>query len=211
MGRENIPLVVRKRKSGKHLLLVFIGSFVIAGIVGISSELLMRRTSSLWVAALFLLTVIGVHIVFDIIGIAATAANEAPHHAKAANRVKGARQAVYLVRHADLVANMANDVVGDVTGTLSGVLAAAMVIDIVRLYPTFGAKEIWLSTLMLALVASITVTGKAVGKSFAIQDANKVIAWVGSVLAAIEQVTGWNLTGPKKRGGKKDGTSRRNS
>lgn len=204
-------MAVRKRKSWKHLVVVFIGSFIIAAIVGIGSELLMRRTSSLWMAALFLLTVIGVHIVFDVIGIAATAANEAPHHAKAANRVRGARQAVYLVRHADMVANMANDVVGDVTGTLSGVMAAAIVIDIIRLYPTFGAKEIWLTTFMLALVASITVTGKAVGKSFAIQDANKVIAWVGSVIAAVEQLTGWNLTGPKKRGGKKDGTSRKNS
>ena len=204
-------MAVRKRKSWKHLLIVFIGSFVIAAVVGISSELLMRRTSSLWVAAIFLLTVIGVHIVFDIIGIAATAATEAPHHAKAANRVKGARQAVYLVRHADLVANMANDVVGDVTGTLSGVMAAAIVIDIVRLHPTFGEKEIWLSTLMLALVASITVTGKAVGKSLAMRDANKIIAWVGGVLATVEQITGWNLTGSKKRGGKKDGTSRKNS
>ena len=204
-------MAVRKRKSWKHLVVVFIGSFVIAAIVGISSELLMRRTSSLWVAALFLLTVIGVHIVFDVIGIAATASSEAPHHAKAANRVKGARQAVYLVRHADLVANIANDVVGDVTGTLSGVMAAAIVIDIIRLYPTYGAKEIWLTTLMLALVASITITGKAVGKSFAIQDANTVIAWVGSVLAAVEQITGWNLTGMKKRGGKKDGATRKNS
>ena len=204
-------MTVRKRKSWKHLMFVFIGSFLIAGLVGISSELLMRRTSSLWVAVLFLLAVIGVHITFDIIGIAATAANEAPHHAKAANRVRGARQAVYLVRHADLVANMANDVVGDVTGTLSGVMAAAIVIDIIRLYPTLGTKEIWLSTLMLALVASVTVTGKAVGKSFAIQDANKIMAWVGCVLAAVEQITGRNLTGPKKRGGKKDGTSRKNS
>lgn len=192
-------------------MVIFLGSFVIAAIVGIISELMLRRTSSLWVAGLFLLLVIGVHILFDVVGIAATAANEAPHHAKAANRVKGARQAVYLVRHADLVANMANDVVGDVTGTLSGVMAAAIVIDIIRLYPTFGTKEIWLTTFMLALVASLTITGKAVGKSFAIQDANKVIAWVGSVLATCEQITGWNITGQKKRGGKKDGATRKNS
>ncbi|AFM42228.1 hypothetical protein Desaci_3333 [Desulfosporosinus acidiphilus SJ4] len=204
-------MAVRKRKSWKHLGLVFVGSFLIAAAVGVSSELLIRKTSSLWVAALLLLTVIGVHIVFDIIGIAATAAQEAPHHARAANRVKGARQAVFLVRHADLVANMANDVVGDITGTLSGVLAAAIVIDIVRLYPHFGTKEIWLTTIILALVASITVTGKAIGKSLAMQEANTIIAWVGSIIAAFEQITGWNLTGPKKRGGKKDGTTRKNS
>lgn len=204
-------MAVHKRKNWKHLVIIFIGSFFVAAIVGIGSELLMRRASSLWVAAMFLLAVIGVHIAFDIIGIAATAANEAPHHAKAANRIRGARQAVYLVRHADLVANIANDVVGDVTGTLSGVMAAAIVIDIIRYYPAFAAKEIWVTTLILALVASITITGKAVGKSFAIHDANKVIAWVGSAIAAFEQITGWNLTGPKRRGGKKNGTTRKNS
>jgi CBS domain containing-hemolysin-like protein len=204
-------LAVRKRKSWKHLSLVFIGSFLIAAAVGISSELLMRKTSSFWVAIVLLLTVIGVHIIFDIIGIAATAAHEAPHHARAANRVKGGRQAVYLVRHADLVANMANDVVGDVTGTLSGVLAAAIVIDIVRLYPNLGTKEIWVTTVVLALVASITVTGKAIGKSLAIQEANQIIAWVGTTIASFEQITGWSLTGPKKRGGKKDGTTRKNT
>ena len=204
-------MAVRKRKSWKHLVVVFIGSFVIAAIVGMGSELLMRRAASLWLAALFLLTVIGVHIVFDVVGIAATAATEAPHHARAANRVKGARQTVYLVRHADLVANIANDVVGDVTGTLSGVMAASIVIDIIRYYPTLGAKEIWLTTFILALVASITITGKAVGKSVAIQDANKVMAWVGSAIATVEQITGWNLTGQKKRGGKKDGATRKNS
>lgn len=200
----------RKRKSWKHLLIVFLGSFIIAAIVGIGSELLMRNTS-LWVAWLFLMLVIGVHIVFDIIGIAATAATEAPHHAKAANRVPGARQAVYLVRNADLVANVANDIVGDVTGTLSGAMAATIVMDILRLYPRFEAKEIWLNTLMLALVASLTVTGKALGKTFAIQDANEIVAAVGRMIASIEQITGWNLAGSKKRGGKKDGTTRKNS
>ncbi|WP_407308334.1 hypothetical protein [Desulfosporosinus sp. SB140] len=203
--------MVRKRKSWKHLSFVFVGSFLIAAIVGIGSELLMRKTASLWVAMVLLLTVIGVHIFFDVIGIAATAAQEAPHHARAANRVRGARQTVYLVRHADLVANMANDVVGDVTGTLSGVLAAAIVIDIVRLYPSLGTNEIWVTSMILALVASITVTGKAIGKSLAIQEANEVIAWVGSIIAAFEQITGWNLIGPKKRGGKRDGTTRKNS
>lgn len=204
-------MAVRKHKRWKHLSIISVGSFLIAALVGIGSELLMRRAASLWVAALFLLAVIGVHIVFDIIGIAATAANEAPHHAKAANRVRGARQSVYLVRHADWVANIANDVVGDVTGTLSGVMAAAIVADIIRYYPTLEAKEIWLTTLVLALVASITITGKAVGKSFAIHDANRVIAWVGRVIAAVEQITGRNFTGPKRRGGKKNETTRKNS
>ena len=204
-------MAVRKYKSLRQLSVIFIGSFLVAAVVGIGSEVLMRKTASLLVSAVLLLTVMGVHVFFDIIGIAATAASEAPHHARASNRVKGARQAVYLVRHADLVANLANDVVGDVTGTLSGVLAAAIVLDIIHFYPYLGTVEIWVTTVILALVASITVTSKAIGKSFAIQEANEIMAWVGSIIAAFEQITGRNLTGPKKRGGKKDGTARKNT
>lgn len=200
----------RRRKSWKHLLFVFAGSFIIAGIAGGGSELLIKNTSSL-VAWFFLLVIILLHIGFDVIGIAATAATEAPHHSRAANRVFGAKQAIILVRNADLVANFANDIVGDVTGTLSGAMAASIIVDLIHSYPGLGVHELWLNTGMLALVASVTVTGKALGKSFAIHEANEIMAAVGGFLASIEKITGISLTGRKKRGGKKHGSSRKNS
>lgn len=200
----------KKTKSWKHLLLIFVGTFLTAALVGIGSELLVRH-SSLLIAGLFLLAVIGTGIVFDIIGMAATAATEAPHHARAANRVFGAQQAVYLVRNADVVANFSNDIVGDVAGTLSGVTAATIVVDLLRYYPTLAAYEIWLSTGMLALAASLTITGKAAGKTFAMQEANEIIAIVGRLMATVEKVTGWTLTKPKKRGGRKNESARKNS
>lgn len=200
----------KKTKGWKHLLLIFVGTFLTAALVGIGSELLVRH-SSLLIAGLFLLAVIGTGIVFDIIGMAATAATEAPHHARAANRVFGAQQAVYLVRNADVVANFSNDIVGDVAGTLSGVTAATIVVDLLRYYPTLAAYEIWLSTGMLALAASLTITGKAAGKTFAMQEANEIIAIVGRLMATVEKVTGWTLTKPKKRGGRKNESARKNS
>ncbi|MHB1406419.1 MAG: hypothetical protein ACYCV0_12625 [Desulfitobacteriaceae bacterium] len=200
----------KKTKGWKHLLLIFVGTFLTAALVGIGSELLVRH-SSLLIAGLFLLAVIGTGIVFDIIGMAATAATEAPHHARAANRVFGAQQAIYLVRNADVVANFSNDIVGDVAGTLSGVTAATIVVDLLRYYPTLAAYEIWLSTGMLALAASLTITGKAAGKTFAMQEANEIIAIVGRLMATVEKVTGWTLTKPKKRGGRKNESARKNS
>lgn len=200
--------MAHKRKSWKHLLFVFSLSFAIAVLAGFGSELLMRKTS-VFVAWLLLLFVIGIHVVFDIIGIAATAASEKPHHAKAANRVLGAKQAVYLVRNADLVANFANDIVGDVTGTLSGAMAASIVLDLMRYYPSLESQEILWNTLMLALVASITVTSKALGKSFAIYEADEIISKVGMVIASIERVTGRSFTDKKKKGGKRSGDSRK--
>ncbi len=200
----------KKRNGWKYLPVVFFGTFVIAGIVSLGSELLMRNTTLL-VACLFLLVVIGIHIFFDTIGIAATAATEAPHHARAANKVFGAPQAVYLVRNADLVANITNDIVGDVTSTISGAMAASIILDLLRYYPTYQTKEIWLTTAMLALVASVTVTGKALGKSFAIREANNIIGMVGGLIASLEKVTGRSFTQRKRRGGRKNGATRRDS
>jgi 4-hydroxybenzoate polyprenyltransferase len=198
-----------KRKSWKHFFLVFILSFLLAVIAAFGSEILMERTNTL-TALILLLIIVGINIGFDIIGIAATAATEKPHHAKAANRVQGARQTVYLVRNADTVANFANDIVGDVTGALSGGMAASIVLQLIQTYPTLETKEIWLNTLMIGLVASLTVTGKALGKSFAIYEADEILGRVGSVIARIEGITGLSFTDKKRKGGKRSGDSRKN-
>jgi CBS domain containing-hemolysin-like protein len=198
-----------KRKSWKHYIFVFLLSFGLAVVAGLGTEILMERTNilSAWI---LLLLIIAINIGFDIIGIAATAATEKPHHAKAANRVPGARQAVYLVRNADTVANFANDIVGDVTGALSGGMSASIVLDLIRTYPELGSSEIWLNTLMIALVASLTVTGKALGKSFGIHEADEIMGRVGSIIARIERTTGRSLTDTKRKGGKRSGDSRKN-
>ncbi|HWQ89854.1 MAG TPA: hypothetical protein VN374_07770 [Desulfitobacteriaceae bacterium] len=200
-----------KKKNGwKHIPAVFLGSFVLAAAVGFGSELLIRHTFPI-LTYILLLLVIGTGVIFDIVGIAATAASEAPHHARAANRVFGAQQAVYLVRNADKVANFTNDIVGDIAGILSGVMVATIILDIIRTYPSLQALEIWLSTGMLALAASLNITGKAMGKSFAIREANHIIGMVGGIIASFEKVTGLNFTQLKKRGGRKNGAARRDS
>ena len=51
-------------------------------------------------------------IVFDIIGVAVTAADERPFHSMAAHRTPGAREALGLIRKANKVSSFCNDVVG---------------------------------------------------------------------------------------------------
>jgi hypothetical protein len=153
--------------------------------------------------------IIGISIVFDIIGIAATAATEKPHHAKAANRVSGAKQTVYLLRNADFVANFCNDIVGDVAGTLSGAMAASILVDLIRVYPSLENQEIFWNTFLLALVASLTITGKALGKTLAMNDADEIMSKVGTLIAKVEQITGHSFTDTKKKGGKRNGDSRK--
>ena len=67
-----------------------------------------------------LLAFILLGIVFDIIGVAVTAADEKPFHSMAARKMPGAREAIGLIRKADKVSSFCNDVVGDICGIISG-------------------------------------------------------------------------------------------
>ena len=72
------------------------------------------------VATLILLLFIALCILIDIIGVAVTAANPKPFNSMAAHRVKGAKEALYLIRNAEKVASFCNDVVGAICGNVSG-------------------------------------------------------------------------------------------
>lgn len=198
-------MVKSPRNKAKHLTFVFVGTFVIAAAIDFGSELFVQKVSSLVLALLFLLFIILLHTSFDIIAVAAMSGDEVPFHAKAANKVHGAAYAVKLIRNADLVANFCADVVGDVTGTISGALAAGIVLDIIKSFQSLTKYQILVGTCFLALVASITVTGKAVGKTFGVTRANDVIFWVGKLLFWIEVTTGISIfaTGKKRKRGKK--------
>ncbi len=65
-------------------------------------------------ACLILILVITVGIIFDIIGVAVTVANEKEFHAKATKKVKGSKDSIKLIKNAPKVANICADVIGDI-------------------------------------------------------------------------------------------------
>ena len=100
-------------------------------------------------ATLILLLFILLGIMFDIIGVAVTAANPKPFNSMASHRVKGAKEALYLIRNAEKVASFCNDVVGDICGIVSGSTATVIV---VLLQQSFGWRSIVVSTVVTALI-----------------------------------------------------------
>ncbi len=118
-------------------------------------------------------------ILFDIIGTAVTAAEERPFHSMAAHKVPGAREALTLIRRANEVSSFCNDVVGDICGIISGSTAAVIV---VRLQEALSLESVLISLAITALVSGATIGGKAVGKSFAIDQSTAVLHLVGRVL-----------------------------
>ena len=106
------------------------------------------------------------------------------------------RRGVYLVQHADQVANCCYDVVGDISGIISGTLAAIIVLRLVAAWPSKQA-DLYAGIILTALVAALTVGGKAWGKTLAINRSTEVILFVGKVLNRLEKPFFW--LSPEKR------------
>ena len=131
------------------------------------------------VALLILLLFIGLGIVFDIIGVAVTAADPKPFHSMASHKEKGAKQALMLLRSADRVSSVCNDVVGDICGIVSGATGAVIV---AQLQTGFHVQSVLISVGVTALVSGLTIGGKAVGKPFAMKQSTRVVYLAGRFL-----------------------------
>ena len=138
---------------------------------------------SLVPAILVLIVVIFVGILFDIIGVAVTVANEEEFHAKATKKVKGAKTSIQLIKNAPKVANICADVIGDICGVLSGAISALISMKITE---SFGFS-FNLQFLLSATVAALTVGGKAIGKEIANKETTSIVHIVGTVLSKFQK------------------------
>ena len=133
-----------------------------------------------YIAAFVVLSLfIIVGIISDIIAIAVTASVEAPFHSMAAHRERGAREALQLVKNADKVASICNDVIGDVAGIVSGTMAA--LIATMLLYG-INTENLLLQLLIPGAVTGLTIGGKAVGKAFAFNNSTAIVLRVGKFI-----------------------------
>lgn len=126
-------------------------------------------------ALLVLVLVVFLGVVFDIIGVAVTVADESEFHAKATKKIKGAKESINLIKNASQVSNLCADVIGDICGVLSGAISAAIAIKVTS---AIGIQYN-IQFLISAFVAGFTIGGKALGKGFARRHATKIITILG--------------------------------
>src|SRR5699024_7177647 len=133
----------------------------------------------------FIIVLIGV--LFDIVGIASTSANEVAFHAMVAEKVTGAREAVTIITNEDKYASFCNDVIGDISGIVSGTATTLVVLQVTNLLGESSGStlEIILSVLLTSTVAALTVGGKALGKYVAINSSTKIIHFAGRVISVM--------------------------
>ena len=160
------------KRSIKFAIYIAVITFVLAAIFSIISTSLLSKVS--WILGLIIvLIIVLVGILFDMLGIASTAASEAPFNAMAAEKVVGAKEAVLITKNADKFASFCNDVIGDISGIISGALGATILYKIVAIYK-LGSLTL-MSVLLTSFIAALTVGGKALGKEYAINNAEDII------------------------------------
>lgn len=175
------------KRSIKFSLTIAVITFVLAAIFSIVSSSLLSNV--IWYVGIFIvLFIVLIGIVFDMLGIASTAAEEAPFHAMASEKVPGAKESVIIIRNADKFASFCNDVIGDISGIVSGTATAIVVLQISNLLGQSdgSASHITLSVILTSLVAALTVGGKALGKYYAIHASTSIIMVTGKIIHFIQ-------------------------
>ena len=168
-----------RNKTIRWVVTIFLVTILISGTISLLSDEVMAN-SSLAVAFLILLAIICLGIVFDIIGMAVATADEKPFHSMAARKVPGAHEAIRLLRNAERVSSICNDVVGDICGVVSG-SASATIAALILTNVNVGWPR-GISLIMSALAAGLTVGGKAIGKTVAVNSCTSIVHTVGKVI-----------------------------
>lgn len=188
------------KKSLNWSMIIAVITFVLAAIFSIVSTTILSGVAwGVGMLIVFLIVLLGV--ISDTIGVAATAAAEKPFHAMAAEKVPGAKQAVLIVRNADRFSNFTNDVIGDIAGVISGTASTYVVIQLAMQmgHAEGSILQFVISIIFTSVVAALTVGGKSVGKTLAIQYATEIIFQVGRLFYFLEVKLKLTIFKGKKR------------
>ena len=175
-----------RNKTIRWVVTIFFVTMLVSGVISLLSDYIMS-VSGIVVAFLILMAIILIGIIFDIVGVAVASADEKPFHSMAARKVPGAQDAIKLLRNAERVSSICNDVVGDICGVVSGSASATIAAQVLQNFE-FSLPQL-VSLLMSALVAGFTVGGKAIGKTFAMNSCTQIISFVGRLLYVLHHPT----------------------
>ena len=153
------------------IIKILVMSFSISFGLSFVSEMTIPNLSLLF-GIIVTLLFIGLGILFDIIGVSVTSSDEAVFHSMNSRKVKGASIAVKFKKNADKVASFCNDVIGDICGIVSGAAGTTIAAIIIK---TYNFNPLIVTLTVSATIAALTIGGKAVGKSFAINKSDIIL------------------------------------
>lgn len=149
------------KRSIKFSIGIAVITAVLAAIFSVISNASLEGTSW-YLGLLIVLFIVLIGVFFDMMGVAAAAANEKPFHSMASEKVTGAREAIVIVRNADRFATFCNDVIGDISGIISGAASTLVVIQLAAVFQSNDLTNLQfiLNITLTSFVAALTVVEK---------------------------------------------------
>lgn len=176
---------MKKNTNINWLVTIFILAFILSILFsGIST--IMANSFPTIILVFIIILVIAIGIIFDMIGVAVLTSKEANLHAKASKKMKGAKEAIGLLKNATKVASICNDVIGDICGIVSGSLGAVLTIAIASMFD-FSLASTLTSVIITAIISSCTVGFKAVFKEVATKNSDSIVFTVGKILSIFKK------------------------
>ena len=187
-NKEPVPRGKHKKKQKKQsqfswIAFLFVLTVVISSTISFASSSVLEG-AGIFGAFLVLLLIVLLGILFDIIGVAVMSADEKPFHSMASKKLPGAVEALKLLRSAEKVSSFCNDVVGDICGVVSGSASAVIAVSALS---SVGSDTV-AKLIMSALVAGVTIAGKACGKTLAVKKATNIVLLVSKSLYYIKSL-----------------------
>ena len=184
-GRAFFERKIMKKKKNKNnwVIIITILAFFISLLFSSLSQVLMPKVHIV-IGVIILLFFIALGIVFDMVGVAVTASNEEPLHAMNSKKIKGAKKAVNFKKNADKVSSFCNDVIGDICGIISGSAGVAISTTLSKI---LNINIFYTGLLITALIASLTIGGKAYCKRIAISNSHKIVYKTAKIISFFER------------------------
>lgn len=179
--KKQIQVKNKQKINYRWIFQITVLAFIISIVFSCLSEGIVKNVN-IYLATLILILFIAIGILFDMIGVAVTSADEEPFHSMSSRKIKGAKQAVYLKKNADKVSSFCNDVIGDICGIISGSVGVTISSALSNYIPLL------ISTLLItAIVAAFTIGGKAVFKSIAINKSNEILYSFAKIISIFKK------------------------
>ena len=170
----------KEKKRNLWWLKITIISFLLAAFFSFISDLTSSFGNIIVIVLLLVFLILG-SILFDGIGVAVTSCELAPLVAMSARNVYGARTAIKLVKNAEKVANICNDVIGDIFGIVSGGCSIVIVLKLMTIFT--DASQQLITIIISSIVGALTIGGKAMLKESAIKNSKDFVMFVSKILA----------------------------
>lgn len=166
------------KKEIKWIISITIVAFFITILFSLLSSLLLENVNILLGIIIILLFII-IGVIFDIIGVAVASSNPEPFHAMASKKIKSANTAKKMLKNSAKVSSFCNDVIGDICNIISG--SAGLVVA-TNISSKLNINVTIVTLIITSLIASLTIGGKAIGKSVAVTKSEYIVSRVTKIL-----------------------------